>query len=232
MSEQKNNIWVFVVIALVLGLTLGLTISNNMTGNSIFGSLFGGRSSALGKNQTNQTNQTHNECVDYRCTKIVGPGSNQCWSNNDCINQTNQTNQTHNECISYRCVKIVGPGISRCWSNSDCNWTNSTEYAGSSLNGTNQTNCTDTDGGIVPYVFGIVNPGNYRDFCWKNGNQTNVSNATNVLAEFYCWKGSPQRTLIYCPNGCSGGRCLNTTVNDTSPGARIDLIAKKGYSTI
>jgi len=98
-------------------------------------------------------------------------------------------------------------------------------------NAGNIINCTDTDGGIEPYIFGIVKYGGktYSDFCWKNGNQTNQTNATNVLAEFYCWNNKAKRSLIHCPYGCANGACrnitnaaVNPTLVDKSPGYTID----------
>ncbi len=88
----------------------------------------------------------------------------------------------------------------------------------------NQTNCTDSDGGIEPYIFGIVDPGNYYDFCWNNG--TNVTNNSNVLAEFYCWDNKVRRTLIYCPHGCAYGECL---FNVSAIGVSLFVDSSPGY---
>ncbi len=108
------------------------------------------------------------------------------------------------------------------------------EYAGASLftpttssllSASNGTNCTDTDGGIKPYTKGTVryNGKTYTDFCWEKGKNVTMS---NVTAEFYCWNNVANRTLIYCPDGCSDGKCLitvtNATLPDTTPGAKFD----------
>jgi len=86
--------------------------------------------------------------------------------------------------------------------------------------------CTDSDGGIKPYVKGVVrhNGKTYTDFCWKNGVSATSS---NVVAEFYCWKNVADRSLMYCPSGCVNGACVNVTqVNpgfiESSPGAELD----------
>lgn len=78
-------------------------------------------------------------------------------------------------------------------------------------------NCTDSDGGIVPNVYGIVRvsiPGapnssssTYPDYC--NGNST--------VTEYYCT--SPNSTnnaaslVVNCTYGCSNGRCNTCTPN-------------------
>jgi hypothetical protein len=106
------------------------------------------------------------------------------------------------------------------------------ESAGASLGGTSSVaaKCTDSDGGLNPYEKGTVKykGKSYIDFCWENG--TNVTASNYSVAEFYCWNNQANRTLIYCPDGCSNGACLinvtkiiaNITVLDTSPGAKLD----------
>ena len=84
----------------------------------------------------------------------------------------------------------------------------------------NQTNCTDTDGGIMPYIKGTVKykGKSYTDFCWYNGR--NVTNSSAV-AEFYCGNSGTNRTIIYCPGGCYYGACKNVTIVDISPGMEL-----------
>ena len=76
----------------------------------------------------------------------------------------------------------------------------------------NETNCTDSDGGINIYVKGTCsnnnNMTNFTDYCYGNLR----------VFEYFC--GDPNATgnttcqvdLIGCPSGykCSGGRCIRT----------------------
>ncbi len=190
-EETKPNTGIFVVlvvIAVFLGVLAVTSVSNSIRGYGIFSFLFGSSSnselagSSLALNGSNQTNQTHNECVNYRCVKVVGPGYNQCWSNNDCYNQTNQTNPV------------------------------------------NRTNCTDSDGGIKPYIYGVVTARGvlYRDYCWNNG--TNSTNSS-VLNEYYCNYNNPAHVLIYCTAGCRYGACLRENGNYTNMSATFDEVS-------
>lgn len=69
--------------------------------------------------------------------------------------------------------------------------------------------CTDTDGGIVINVKGIVSgiyyqtPYSYTDYCNSPGNATNVS-----VTEYYCrTDNKPTSSAYSCTNGCSDGAC-------------------------
>ncbi len=106
-----------------------------------------------------------------------------------------------------------------------------TESAGASMGGaatgSSASRCIDSDGGIKPYKQGTVryNGKTYTDFCWENG--TNVPNSKYVSAEFYCWNNVADRSLMYCPSGCSNGACVNVTqvkpgFSDDTPGYQLD----------
>lgn len=94
------------------------------------------------------------------------------------------------------------------------------------LNQTNTSTCTDSDGGLNYYVGGYtnwINHGMYYDDC---------INAT-VLKEYYCVNEASTSTNFYCNYGCfelSGvGRCLkeseinNYTCIDTDGGLNYNL---------
>lgn len=191
MSENaKPNTGIFVVlivIAVFLGLLTVTSISSGISGHSIFSFIFGSSpsenaGSSLALNGSNQTNQTHNECVNYRCVKVVGPGYNQCYSNNDCYNQTNQTNQTNptNQTNWTQCYDTDG-GIKP--------YTFGIVYAkGASyrdycwnINGTNSTNSSV----LNEYYCNYNNPAHILIYCPAGcrygaclreiGNQTNMS---------------------------------------------------------
>jgi len=76
------------------------------------------------------------------------------------------------------------------------------------LKGIPIASCTDSDGGIVPYVKGTVryNGSSYTDYCWDNWKNATKSNDT---VEFYCMNNKVNATLVHCPGGCYNGACLN-----------------------
>jgi len=70
---------------------------------------------------------------------------------------------------------------------------------------TNQTTCTDSDGGKNYNVKGARTYGSYTysDYC--NGDGT-------AVVELFC---GPDAEIYTCPNGCSDGACVSTTTNQT-----------------
>ena len=63
--------------------------------------------------------------------------------------------------------------------------------------------CTDSDGGLNYYVNGVVraNGINYKDSC-----------AGKILSEKYCYIGNARSKLFTCPDVCTNGACVNSTV--------------------
>ncbi len=86
---------------------------------------------------------------------------------------------------------------------------------------TNQTRCSDTDGGINFNVSGTAtsSAGSFTDYCLS-------SNA--ALVEFYCLNGTIMNKTADCPYGCSNGACMNQTVQpnctDTDGGVNYSQI--------
>ncbi len=196
----------FAVIAVVVGVLATFSVAN-MTGQGVFSFL-----------QTSDASRTTTNMGGVDSISSSGNGVN-------CVDSDNGINiYGKGICRDFiggysdGCSNIGSLNEYSCSIDNICFVTSSSCPAGYSCsNGAcvqqqnNQTNCTDSDGGIEPYIFGIVDPGDYKDFCWNNG--TNVTNSSNVLAEFYCWDNKARRTLIYCPHGCANGECL---VNVTS----------------
>ncbi len=86
------------------------------------------------------------------------------------------------------------------------------ESAGASFSGTstatsltlgNRTNCTDSDGGIVPYISGIVK--------YKGKSYSDNCTNTSILKEYYCYNNSAAHVYLYCYSGCRSGACINET---------------------
>jgi len=98
--------------------------------------------------------------------------------------------------------------------------TNSVCENGACLNngtGGNQDFCNDTDGGIIPFYFGIVTTqdGSFDDTCMDN----------STLEEYYCENDLKLLANVACNNGCLNGVCLNESAggnqnfcNDTDGG--------------
>ena len=149
-------------------------------------------------------------------------------SNGACANQTTPTNQTNNTCsdsdggINYY---VQGTTTNATTSKTDsCNVNNLTEYYcsygavlsttygcpyacsnGACINQTtpaNQTNCTDSDGGINYYVKGSTTNATISKTDSCNGNN---------LTEYYCSYGAVLSTTYGCPYACSNGACANQT---------------------
>jgi hypothetical protein len=76
--------------------------------------------------------------------------------------------------------------------------------------------CTDSDGGINPYVkgqiVGPIGPGegsNGWDYCY-NGEGTSISTTGKYLLEWSCTSdGAANWTIYQCPNGCKDGACVD-----------------------
>ncbi len=90
----------------------------------------------------------HNECINAMCTYVMGPGGDQCASNNDC----NPAN--HTECAGVTCELIYTPGPSTCSTVLDCGTSTHSACQGLSCNpiapgkGPNQcTNNSQCSGG-------------------------------------------------------------------------------------
>ncbi len=66
--------------------------------------------------------------------------------------------------------------------------------------------CTDSDGGLNYYVYGVVNAKGivYRDSC-----------AGNSVYEKYCYLNYARSRTYTCPSGCTGGACVSAVVNQT-----------------
>lgn len=250
MQTPNKGMSVFAVGSIVFGaiflFALGLTTYGNLTGYAVTSASGGGASVSIG-NGTNTTCYDSDGNLPWPqqyfvkgyCIDSTHPAANPmydiCGGNTTCNEYyCNYQNRCTN--ISMNCANL-NESTGQC-SNGACvkkpsSLTGLSGGGGAAIaeNGTNGTNgtqpvynCTDSDGGIMPYIKGIVTYGglSYTDFCWNNG--TNSTNSS-VLAEFYCWSNYPSRTLIYCPGRCYNGICLNaTSLTDTSIGAGIDGI--------
>ncbi|MEM4259630.1 MAG: hypothetical protein QXG00_00180 [Candidatus Woesearchaeota archaeon] len=73
-------------------------------------------------------------------------------------------------------------------------------------------NCTDTDGGIVYNVFGMVYgqknkiPFSFNDTCVNS----------SMLREYYCQNSNPLSNDYNCPYKCQKGSCINITPDSCS----------------
>lgn len=162
-------------------------------------------------------------CYENNVTK----GTDSCYGNSTCLEYYCNTK---NKCtaINMSCLNVNG-------SNGIC--------ANGACQKTAQQpvyNCTDSDGGIKPYIKGTVSANGkiYNDICRENGTM-NVTSANGVemivadshsLNEFYCNEGFAAKVLIYCVNGCNEGKCidLGNMTNETffdysdTPEAELD----------
>ncbi len=95
------------------------------------------------------------------------------------------------------------------------------KYCNKAVCSSNPPVCTDTDGGIEPYIIGTVNvpywgyDSPYTDYCEDIKTYEPFSSCTGAqcgVREFYCTE--PLTGLgwndVQCPNGCSNGACLVT----------------------
>lgn len=57
--------------------------------------------------------ETHQECVGEQCREVSGAGSDECQTDDQCI-------ETHFECQNLQCVEVSGPGDDSCQSDSTC----------------------------------------------------------------------------------------------------------------
>ncbi len=94
-------------------------------------------------------------------------------------------------------------------------------------NNTNLTFCTDSDGGINPFVFGVIDSSSWNtsDFCYSS----------ILLNEFYCQAdNSVEFEMIPCENGCLNGTCIeesnNSFCTDTDGGINYDLFGMVNYT--
>lgn len=101
--------------------------------------------------------------------------------------------------------------------------------------------CTDSDGDspyTIGYVTGYDKIGQYynnaKEQCWTSvmGGTTQCTGQDCAVAEFICMDNLVQTKIIYCPNGCSNGACIQicTEGQTKSCGSNVG-ICKQGIQT-
>jgi hypothetical protein len=101
-----------------------------------------------------------------------------CNSNNKCVTEQircSKVNGSNGECSNGRCKRIPSP-----------------------------MNCSDSDGGIVPFVKGTVR------YQGSNGMGKDYPDACfgDSLVEYFCQFNLPTSTMIECGEGCGNSACL------------------------
>ncbi len=216
MKEKKSKgvLALYIVVAVVLFLLTLVTVAN-MTGNTTLWGTLIAPAPSIGNNTKNCTDSDGG--LNYF---VKGTTKNYRVNFTDYCVINNQLKEGYCDKIGEVRVNMTGCSLygmicvnGACKYNQS-NQSNLTESAGASFGGINptalggnQTNCTDSDGGIMPYIYGVVRAKgkSYPDFCWNNG--TNITNSS-VLNEYYCNYTSPAHILIYCVSGCRSGACL------------------------
>ncbi|MDO8623190.1 MAG: hypothetical protein Q7R52_02995 [archaeon] len=74
---------------------------------------------ALKKKQDNQDIQiTHRECMNGNCEQVFGEGVNECEFDGDC--PLPFIDITHKECVNGSCIEVFGLGDDTCVNDGDC----------------------------------------------------------------------------------------------------------------
>jgi hypothetical protein len=74
------------------------------------------------------------------------------------------------------------------------------------------TGCTDTDGGKIYSVYGTVSGTHYGVNGWTHPDSCLTTNdGKEYVQEGYCENGQALYENVYCPDGCLGGKCINST---------------------